>query len=354
MRMLLAVCGALTVTTCAALAADPVRVSLSGPRHTPTVGQPWSATLKVRPSSFRGAVRVTAVGPGRVVARVSRRRNAYRARLVFPSAGRWRLTARAGGSTSQLGSVTVRRLPALRFAWPTSVDDQPDGSLLVVENGRSRVLVVEPANGRTRELASGFGKPYAALRAPSGTIVVSDGRALKRIDAGGAPQTIATADEDIGPIAVAPNGDVFYTTGTPLLRLPAAGGAPQTVATGFIGAHGLAVAADGAVLVSDTGNDRVVRVDPASGASATLFTTADPRGIDVAPDGTIYVVESESKRVGRYNAGGARLGAVGPVYGDPYDVAAGSGGAVFVVDTAAAGVVRRVAANGTTVTIPTG
>jgi sugar lactone lactonase YvrE len=351
MRMLLVVCCALVVATCSASAATRVRVALAGPRAAPAVGQPWTAKLAVRPASFRGEIRLTATGPGRVVARASGAKGSYRARLVFPAAGRWRLTARAGGAASRLGSITVRR-PALRFVWPTSVDVQPDGSLLVVENGRARVLVVDPLKGGTRVLGSGFEKPHAAVHGSSGSVYVSDGRAVRRFG-GGVPETVATAAEDIGPLAVAPSGDVFYTTGESLFRLPAAGGAAQTVATGFTRAHGLAVAADGAVLVSDTGNDRVVRVEPNSGASATLIRSADPRGIDVAPDGTIYVVEAEAKRVARYNAAGARLGVVGPVFGDPYDVDAGTGVA-YVVDTAASGVIRRVAANGTTVTIPTG
>jgi streptogramin lyase len=354
LRTLLVVCGALVLATCTALAADPVRVSLAGPRPTPTAGQPWTMRLTVRPGSFRGGVRVTASGPGRIGARASRTRGAYRARLVFPAAGRWKLTARAGGSSSRLGSVTVRK-PALRLAWPTSVAVQPDGSLLVVENGRARVLVVQPASGTTRVLVSGFVKPYyAAVGGPSGNIYVSDGRALRRVDGGGAPQTVATADADIGPIAIAASGEVFYTTGTELFHLPSRGGAPRAVASGFIGAHGLAAAADGSVLVSDTGNDRVLRVDPATGGSATLFRIADPRGIDVAPNGTIYVVEAEAKRVGRYSAAGTRLGVVGPVFGDPYDVVADPRGGVFVVDTAAAGVIRRIGTNGRTVTIPTG
>jgi sugar lactone lactonase YvrE len=351
MRTLLVVCCVLVVATCSASAATRVRVALAGPRAAPAVGQPWTAKLAVRPASFRGTIRITATGPGRVVARASRTKGSYRARLVFPSAGRWHLTARAGGATSRLGSITVRR-PALRFVWPTSVDKQPDGSLLVVENGRARVLVVDPVKGGTRVLGSGFEKPYAAVHAPSGSVYVSDGRTVRRVG-GGVPETVATATEDIGPLAIAPSGDVFYTTGESLFRLPAAGGAAQTVAMGFIGAHGLAVAVDGAVLVSDTGNDRVVRVEPNGGASATLIRTADPRGIDVAPDGTIYVVQAEAKRLGRYTSAGAGLGVVGPVFGDPYDVDAGTGVA-YVVDTAASGVIRRVAANGTTVTIPTG
>jgi sugar lactone lactonase YvrE len=262
------------------------------------------------------------------------------------------LTARAGGTTSRLGSVMVRR-PPLRLTWPTSVEARADGSLLVVENGRNRVLEIDPATGATRVLASGLAKPVSAVTAPSGSIYVSDGLSVRRVDAGAAPHTVATADEDIGPVAIGPDGSVLYVTSTRLFRLPAAGGAARTLVTGLTGPHGVAVATNGTLLVSDTGTDRVLRVDPSTGASSTLFQTRQPRGIDVAADGTIYVVEAGTKRVGRFSAAGARLGHVGPVFGDPYDVAAGPAGAVFVVDTAASGVIRRVGATGT-VTIPTG
>jgi streptogramin lyase len=346
--------GALVLATCALAASGPVRVSLSGPQPAPTVGRPWTASLAVRPRSFHGAIQITAVGPTGLVARASRRNGSYRARLVFPAVGKWKLSARAGGSSSQLGSVTVRRPPALRFTWPTSVDVQPDGSLLVVENGGGRVVVVQPASGGTRVLASGLAKPFAAVRAPSGSIYVSNGPSLRRIERTGAAQTVATAGEDIGPIDIGPDGAVFYASGTQLFRLPGGGATPQVVAAGLNGPHGVAVAATGSVLVSDTSNDRVLRIDPRSGTASTLIRTRQPRGIDVAADGTIYVVEAGPKHVGHFGADGSRLGVVGSAFGDPYDVDAGPLGVVYVVDTAASGLIRRVASEGTTVTIPTG
>jgi len=351
MRTFVVLCGALVLATCSASAAGPVRVSLAGSRPAPTIGRPWAVTLAVRPASFRGAVRITATGPGRLSARASRTRAVYRARLVFPAAGPWKLTARAGGSSSRLGSITVRRPPALRFAWPTSVDVRPDGSLLVVESGR--VLVVHPARGGTRVLASGLAKSFAAVSTPSGSVYISDGPSLERLDGAGARQTIATAGEDIGPIAIAPSGEVFYATGTRLFGL-APGGAPRTIAAGLGNPHGLAITADAAVLVSDTANDRVLRIDQGTGAVSTLIRTGEPRGLDVADDGSIYVVEAETKRVGRFGADGARRAFVGPAFGDPYDVDAGPGGTAFVVDTAASGVIRRVAADGSAATVPTG
>jgi hypothetical protein len=56
------------------------------------------------------------------------------------------LSAKAGGSTSRLGTVTVRSATPkpLTFTWPTSIDLQADGSLLVVENGAGRLDRVEP------------------------------------------------------------------------------------------------------------------------------------------------------------------------------------------------------------------
>src|SRR4029077_3679536 len=84
---------------CTASAAGPVRVSLSGKRAAPVVGRSWTLRLAVRPQTYNGAVRVNAVGPGRVGVRATGKHGAYRARLVFPEAGLWRISARARGAT---------------------------------------------------------------------------------------------------------------------------------------------------------------------------------------------------------------------------------------------------------------
>ena len=106
--------------------------------------------------------------------------------------------------------------------------------------------------------------------------------------------------------------------------------------------HGLAVTADGALLVSDTGNDRIRRIDPSTGVISSLAEVGIPDGIEVASDGTIYVAEARTNRVVHMSASGARLGLVGPRFSTPFDVAVGAD-AVYVLETGTSGRVRRIA-----------
>jgi serine/threonine protein kinase, bacterial len=206
--------------------------------------------------------------------------------------------------------------------------------------------------GRTTRIAT-LSKPYAVRRAPSGSIFVTDGGSLLRIDGSRAPVSVDGAGADIGPIAIAPGGDLYYTTETELWKLPGGSGprvriAPQTELSG---PHGLTVAVDGAVLVSDTGNHRIVRIDPGAGTLSTFASVANPRGLATAADGTVYAVDADAKRVLHLSASGARLGFASPVFGDPYDLSLAPGGVIYVVDTAQSGHIRRVAADGTVATV---
>jgi streptogramin lyase len=241
----------------------------------------------------------------------------------------------------------------LTFVWPTSIELQPDGSLLLVENGVGRVVRIDPVTGKMTPVASSLARAYAVARTPSGRILVSAGKTVRRLNAAGAATIVAEAEADIGPIAIARNGDVYYTTGTRLYRLAGGTGPPLRIAgtVQFSGPHGLAVATDGTVLVSDTGNGRIRRIDPTNGLITTFAALRAPRGIDVATDGSIYVVDATAHRVVHLSASGRGLGFVGPVFKDPYDVQVARDGVVYVIDTAAAGRLRRVGRDGTMTTV---
>jgi sugar lactone lactonase YvrE len=361
----------LLAVTCAcnAAAAGRVRVATVGKLTTPTARRAWSVRLAVRPASFSGTIRVTASGPTKLNVKASGGRGSYRARLVFPSAGRWSLTARAGASTSRLGVVTVRPAPPqpVAFSEPTSIELEPAGTLVVVENSPGRVVRVDPQNGRVTTLVPSVTRPYASVHTPSGSVLVTSGNLLRRIDAAGALTTIAEANGDIGPVAVAPGGDVFFTTSTQIFRLVGGAGAPVRIAgTGaeggsgdggpalsaqFSAPHGLAIADDGALLVSDAGNDRVRRIDLSTGVITAFAQIGTPHGIDVGADGTVYVVDSRANRVVRLSRSGVRIGFVGPAFGLPYDVEVASDGVVFVLEAGPVGWVRRVSRDGSVTTV---
>lgn len=356
---------------CTASAAEPVRVSLTGKRAVPVVGRTWTARLAIRPRTYAGMVRVSASGPGRVSVRAIGRRGSYRARLVFPKPGLWRISARAGGATSRLGSVRVRRPPAkpIAFTEPTSIDLEPSGRLLLVEFSPGRVLQVDPATGHLIAVATSLVRPYAVVRAPSGSIYLSIVNQLLRFSGDAPPTTVAEVPPgvEIGPIAVAPSGDLYYSTATQIFRLPGGSGPSVHIAgTGaeggggdggpaldaqFSSPHGLAVASDGALLVSDRGNDRVRRIDPATGVITAFAPVGEPYGIDVAPDGTIYVIEGKEQRVVRLSPRGVLLGFLGPRFFNPYDVEVTADGVAYVLQAGPTGHIRRIAPDGTVTTI---
>jgi sugar lactone lactonase YvrE len=276
-------------------------------------------------------------------------RGTYRARLVFPKPGRWRLAATAGGARFPLGSVRVLPRAPLALAEPTGIAAQPDGSLLVVEFDRHRLLRVIPSTGRVRQIAA-FAKPWGVARAASGAVFVSSQNTVQRIDPGHAPVTVASVDPalEIGPVAVTPGSDVVYATVSSLYLLPGGKrGTPQqlAVSTVLAGSHGIAVASDGALLVSDTNDNRILRVD---GNSVTTFASlGHPRGIDVAPDGTVYVAAADDHRIAHYSAAGVRLGFVGPRFADTYALSVAGDGTVYAIDLGGRGIIRRIAPNGT-------
>src|SRR5256885_2177866 len=125
-------CAALLGAACASAQGSDVRVARAGLGPAPRVGHAWTLKLTVRPATFNGAVRVTADGPVRLSVRAAGRHGTYRARLVFPKTGVWRLVVRAGGTRTRLGQVRALARAPLVLEEPTGIAVRPDGSLLVV------------------------------------------------------------------------------------------------------------------------------------------------------------------------------------------------------------------------------
>jgi sugar lactone lactonase YvrE len=225
------------------------------------------------------------------------------------------------------------------FTQPTSIEALPNSKLLVVENNPGRILRVDPANGRVTVLAKGLHAPYSIVRAPSGAVYYSQGPTLRRLGGG----VVARNAAGVGPVAVARDGTLYYTTANAVYAV----GRGRIAANMTVDSpHGLAAARDGTLLVSDTGGNRVLRVG-ADGDAAVFAAVTSPRGIDVGANGDVFVIDPVARRVERFAPDGASLGAFGPrLPGDPYDVQAGARGSLYVLEAGQVGHIRVIDAHG--------
>jgi len=126
-------------------------------------------------------------------------------------------------------------------------------------------------------------------------------------------------DQRIGPAPVAPPQVDPYAKG----RRDIAGqvvGSPGNLPGQFNAPHGLAVAPDGSLYVADSNNHRIQRFDPSgnlmlafgsySGANNTSpapGTFNEPWGLAVGPDGNVYVADTWNHRVQKFDPSGKFL-----------------------------------------------
>jgi streptogramin lyase len=258
----------------------------------------------------------------------------------------------AGVLLAILAAEAAAQRRPLAFAQPTSIELEPAGTLLVVENNPGRLLRVDPRSGRVAAVVR-VARPYAVVRTSAGRVYFSAGNALRRVDGSRPPATVARADAEIGPVAAAPDGTLYFATNSHVYRVVPGSSAPVVLAPSesLEAPHGLAIARDGSLLVSDTGHDRIVRVDPATGEASTFAVVRGPRGLDVARDGTVAVVDSGANRVLRLLPSGTRLGYLSRTSGDLYDVQPAPGGVTYVLEAGASGRVRRISPAGAVATL---
>ena len=231
------------------------------------------------------------------------------------------------------------------FAGPEGIVVAPDGSILVGDydafaGGGGGVIRVDPATG-TRTAVSENGAPTGgpSFVDPSGLAVDSAGR-------------IVVADASAVVIRVDPVSGVR----TAVSQNAAPAGGPS-----FDNPVGIAIEADGDILVVDSGafggTGGVIRVDPVTGARTTVSENSSPAGgpsfdhplgIELEPDGDILVTESDGFggtggviRVDPVTGARATVTSnaliAGPALDAPFGIAVEQGGQVLVADSDAFG-----------------
>ena len=317
-----------------AAAAPQPKVSVSRPPAL-QVGTAWQATVRVRPvPRARPSIVVARGAATRSFATRSAGHGLYRARVVFPSAGRWRYSVRLGKRLVRVGAVTVREAP-VRLVAAADVALDPEGSLVVADVLGNQVARI--AAGTVTRLARLEFPVEVALDPRGGVAVVTEERRVQLLSGGGVrtiagsatpgfsgdggPATAARLDQ---PTAIAYDaaGNLFISElGGRLRRVDAATGTIATIAgvggQGFGGdggpatraqldrPHGLAVAADGTVYFADTFNHRIRKIAPDGTITTVATGLSTPNDVTLAPDGTLYATDYGNNGIVRLGAGGA-------------------------------------------------
>ena len=307
-------------------------------------GRAWTATVVVRDGRRPFVGRAVFVASGEVGRRMFRaqrtkRPGRYRARIVFPGGGPWTLAIRAGRRSVRLALLEVMG------AGPRI--SRPHGFELAEEHGD---LVVPDLDGtsfyevnlrtRARSLVGrGFDHPSFLNLGPGGYMYVADtgriwrfepdgaktpvaGNGTRGLGGDGGPATAAQlgghgdfafdaagnlyiAEYDNGVRIVTPDGRIDTLAGIGREGYSGDGGPARLAAFGA--PHGLDVLPDGTVIVADSHNGVLRRIDGATRIVTTIARDfGAPVGVDARADGTIFVADAGADHVMRIAPDGSR------------------------------------------------
>lgn len=241
--------------------------------------------------------------------------------------------------------------PALesRLTLPLDITPTLDGSLLIVEQSARRIRALVPAPGSEALQRATDGQP-----ARSAEPQVADAQAAPVAYVPPAPALASGV-----PLAGDLLAEIFAGTGD-------SGNAPDgefRLSAAFASPRGIAIDGVGRLLIADTGNHRIRRIDPdgavrvvagtgtpgnaGDGQAATAAQLNRPSAIVVDAQGSIYVADSGNFRIRKIDsdgvittfAGGSQPGVGGDggpardaQFTEPAGLALGPDGSLFVVD----------------------
>jgi NHL repeat-containing protein len=369
MPRVLAVTVVALALTAAGSAAPTKRISaqlVSSPRSL-SAERPWTAVVAVRDGGRPLAARSVGItirgelGRRTFVARRSAP-GRFRARIAFPGGGTWVLGVRAGRRVVGIVSVEVRGAGPRIRAPGGLVAAVEHGDLIVLDREGGGIYELNLRTRATRLVGGGLAGLGFGAFGPGGYLFVSDERRIWRYEPDGAltpvagngtrglagdggPATAAQlggqgdfgfdsagrlyiSEYDNGVRLVTPDGRIDTLAGNGSEGYSGDGGPARAAAFGH--PHGLDVLADGTVLVADSHNGVIRRID---GATRVVTTVARGFGAPVAihalPDGSYYVVDARATSVFRVAADGTRS-ALGSGLQTPVSIAVDGPGNVYV------------------------
>ena len=287
-------------------------------------------------------------------------RGRYRARVVFPAPGTWRIGVAALGTRLALGAATILPRPA-EVEEPFAVAVAPDGRVAVADRAAGRVVLI--GDGGATVAASGLTSPISVGFDTQGRLHVGDETSIYRVDSGALVRVAGNGARgysgDGGPAAQAalgaPTGFAFDTAGRMFIaeydgriRVVGTDGRIATIAgngtEGLSGdggpalnavvaaPHDLELLPDGTVIVADSHNFRIRRIDTGGTITTLASGFQAPVGVAAAADGTLLVADAGARSVYRLSANGATRTVVAGPLDVPNGVAVAPDGTIYVTE----------------------
>ncbi|MFN0729988.1 virginiamycin B lyase family protein [Polaribacter gochangensis] len=126
---------------------------------------------------------------------------------------------------------------------------------------------------------------------------------------------------------------VADTNNNVIKRMDADGTNIQILGSGFNKPRGVALQSDGKILVADAGNNSIKRMDADGSNIVTLNSTFNqPHGLAVQSDGKILVADSYNSAIKRMDADGFNIVTLGTGFSYPYGITVQSDGKILVAD----------------------
>ena len=288
--------------------------------------------------------------------------------MPTPIAWHARVTTLAGDGSPQV------------FSDPFGIAVAKAGTIYVADAGEKNLIHKISREGTITTFSTGFNTPSALAIDANGNLYVADtsNNRIGKVAPDGTVSTIAgdgTAGYRDGPaaqarfnglvgIAVDTRGNVFVAdTYNDRVRMISTDGQVSTVAGAgspgyadgdrntalFDTPCGIAVAQDGTLIIADTGNDRLRRIDKDGNVSAFTVngeSLSSPIGLALTHDNVLYVTELNRSRVLQVTPDGSAhvIAGRGPGFADGVDNARfnqptavaidPTGGSLYVVDSA--------------------